>query len=107
QYLCRGRAVVVRPAALATPDPRREGCLAEVAPCRELQEALDARTRERDDMLAGMTEVVTCPLGCRAHEIGKPREIGFALEHELVALLIGEHILGKGRAERREPRIDL
>ena len=45
--------------------------------------------------------------GRRAHEIGKPGEIVLAVEHERVALLVRQHVLAEGRAERGEPFVDL
>ena len=46
-------------------------------------------------------------LRCRAHEIRQTCKIGLALEHKLVGLLVGEHVLRERRAKRGEPRIDL
>ena len=107
QDLRRNCAVVVRAPAFAAFDPCGKGNLAQVASCREFQEAFDARSRERDDVLAGMSEVVGRTLGRSMHEIRKPRQIGLVFENELVALFVGQNILREGRAERRETRIDL
>ena len=43
----------------------------------------------------------------RAYEIGQAREVVLALEHQRIALLVRQHVLTEGGAERRQPLVDL
>ena len=100
------RPVVGRPAVLAAPRPCLEGLLAEVAPRRELQEGLDARARQRDDVLAGNAAIGRRLRRRRAERLGQAGEIGLAVEDEHVGLLVGEHVLAEQCAERGEALVD-
>ena len=94
-------------AAVAARDPGAEDLLAQIPARGKLQERLDAGARDRDDVLAGEPALLgRCPRR-RAHEIGQAREVVLALEHERIALLVRQHVLAEGGAERRQPLVDL
>ncbi len=106
-HLGDDRLVVGFAAAVAARDPGAERLLAQVAARGKLQERLDARPPERDQMLAGKPALLGVGAQRRAHEVGQAREVVLALQHELPALLVGEHVLAERRAERREAFADL
>ena len=106
-HLGNDRLVVGCAAAVAARDPGAKDLLAQIAAGGELQERLDARAREGDDVLAGEAALLGRRLRRRAHEIGQPGEVVLAVEHERVALLIRQHVLAEGRAEGGEAFVDI
>ncbi len=99
-------AVVVVVAVLAAAAPGFEGGLAQVAAGGELEERLDRRARQRDDVLAREAQVVGGLCGGLADELGQAGEIGLAVEDEAVGLLLGEHVLGELGADGGEALVD-
>ena len=95
--------VVGRAASVAAARPGAEGLLAQVAAAREGEERLDARSGERDHVLAGKPPLLGRRSGGLAQEERQPGEIRFAVEDEDVGFLVGQHVLGELRAEAREP----
>ena len=106
-HLGDDRLVVGLAAVVAARDPGAERLLAQIAARGELQERLDAGARERDDVLAGHAALGGGRARRRAHEIGQAGEVVLALEHQRVVLLVGQHVLAEGRAERGQPLGDL
>ena len=106
-HLGDDRLVVGCAAAVAARDPGTKDLLAQVAPRRELQERLDARARQRDDVLAREAALLGRRARRRAHEIGQTGELVLAVEHEGIALLVRQHVLAEAGAERGEPLVDV
>ena len=97
------RLVVGRAAAVAARDPGAERLLAQIASRRELQERLDARACQGDDVLAGKAALLGRLARGGAQEIRQTGKIRLAVEHERIALLVGKHVLAERSAERRQP----
>ena len=89
------RLVVGRAALVAARDPGAERLFAQVAARGELQERLDARARQRDDVLAGHAALGRRRARRRAHEVRQAGEVLLALERQRVVLLVGEHVLAE------------
>ena len=100
------RLVVGGAAAVAARDPGAEDFFAQIAPRRELQERLDARARQGDDVLARQAALLGGFARGRAHEIGQAGQVLLAVEHQRVALLVGEHVLAERGVEDGEPLVD-
>ncbi len=96
---------IVGLARLAARDPGAEDLLAQVAPSGELQERLDAGPAQGHEV-ALLAPLLRGAARGGAHEIRQAGEVALAQRHR-VALLVGEHVLAKRRAERREPVADL
>ena len=89
-------------AVFAPRRPGAKGGLAQVAPGRELQERLDARSRQGDRVLAGMAAVGGDARGAGDEKIRQAVEIGLVQQQEPV-LFVREHILAELGGERRQP----
>ena len=102
----RNGAIVGVAAIFSALRPGRERLLAKVAAGGEGQERLDGGARQRDDVLAG----VTARFGGTGGRIDQsPRQagqVGRLPQNELVGLLVGQEVLAKRRAERRETFAD-
>ncbi len=94
-HLGDDRLVVGRAAAVAARDPGAERFLPQVAARRKLQERLDARTPERDDMLALEPALLGVGAQRRTQEVRQPGEVSFGFEDERVTLLIRQHVLAE------------
>jgi hypothetical protein len=83
-HLGDDRLVVGRAAIVAALGEGAKDLFAQIAPVGELQERLDARTRQRDDVAV---EAALLRLGFQrlAHEIGQAGELGFAVERSVKA----------------------
>ena len=57
-------------------------------------------------MLAGKPALHSRRARVCPDEIRKPGELVFAVEHKRIELLVRQHVLAEGRAERRQPFID-
>ncbi len=100
--------VVVRVAVVAAADVRAPDLLAQVAARRVGEERLHRRARVGDRPLALLAARLRGRRGAgRAATSGRPARSASLVEHERVALLVGEHVLAEGRVERREPLVDL
>ena len=95
-------AIVRRAAVFAARGPGAKGGLAQIAPRRELQERLDARSRQSDGVFAGMAAIGGGARGAGDEEIRQAVEIGLGEQHEPVFFVL-EHILPELSAERRQP----
>ena len=95
-------AIVGRPALFAPRRPGAKGALAQVAAGRELQERLDARSRQGDRVLAGMAAVGGDARGAGGEKIRQPVEIGLVQEQE-PGFFVREHILAELGRKRRQP----
>ncbi len=106
-HLGGDRSIVGRPAALAARSEAAEDLLAQIAPLRHLKKGLDAGARQRDRIFA------LAPTSGRLRGRGARQPIRQAgqlvrgFEHESKGILVCEHVLGKLRAERRQPLADL
>ena len=96
-----GHAAVVGGAGmLAARGPGAPRSLAQVAPLREGEEGHDVRTRERDQRAAVVDAVVERGLAQGStHERRQASEVGFALQHQPKAGLVGQHVLAEARGE--------
>ena len=95
-------AIVGRAAVFAPRRPGAKGALAQIAAGRELQERLDARSRQGDRVLAGMAAVGGDARGAGDEKIRQAVEIGRVQEQEPV-FFVREHILAELSGERRQP----
>ena len=65
---------------------------------------------ERDSVIAclpGLPRSAGRLRGRGAHRVGQAGEIGLAVQHQQIVLLVGQHVLAELRAERRRPLGDL
>jgi hypothetical protein len=58
-------------------------------------------------VLAGKAALLGGGPGSRAHEIGQTGEVLISLQHQRVGLLVRQHVLTEGGAERGQPFVDL
>ncbi len=93
------RGIVVRAATRAPADPSAVCLVAQVAPAGELQERHHQRARQGDGMPTRVAAFGGRLGGGVTHALRQPGEVVLALEHELVAALVGEHVLAEGGAE--------
>ena len=98
-------AIVRRAAVFAACGPGAKGGLAQIAPRRELQERLDARSRQRDGVLSGMAALGGRARRASDEEIRQAVEIVLAQQQE-PGFLVRQHILAELRAEGRQPLVD-
>ncbi len=98
-------AVVGGAAVLAALDPGLEHLLAQIAPGRELQEALARRPRQRDGVLARVAALLGRGARGVAGEIRQAGEVAF-VEDQRVGLLVGQHVLPELRC-RGSPAVSL
>ncbi len=104
-HFCGDRPVVGRAAVLAARAPCAEGGLAQIPAGRELQERLDARSRERDDVAAGMAALGREPRGACDQEARKPVEVALVEPHS-PGPFVRQHVLAEGGRQRGEPFAD-
>ena len=95
-------AIVCRAAVFSSSRPGAERGLAKIAARRELQEWLDARSRQGDRVFARMAPIGAAARGARDEEIGQALEIRLVEQHEPV-FFIPKHILAELSGERRQP----
>ena len=101
---CDG-AIVGRAAVLAALAPGAKGPFAQVPPRRELQERLDARSRQRDGVLARMAALGGEARGAADDKVRQSLEIALVQKHQPV-FFVRQHVLAELGAERREPFAD-
>ena len=95
-------AIVGRAAVFSSSRPGAERGLAKIAARRELQERLDAGSRQGDRVLAGMAPVGGDARGARDEEIGQTLKVGLVEQHEPV-FFIRQHVLTELCPKRRQP----
>jgi len=98
-------AIVARPAPLTAADPCLERFPAQVSPDGVLQEALDARSRQRNDRLVE-SAVLACSPQCGLERGRQPLEIARAIQDQIPVLLVLEDVLVEHSDERGEPLVD-
>ena len=106
-HLRNDRAVVGGAVLLAAAEPCLEGALAQVAARRELQERLDRRAPERDDVLAGEPPLAGGLGGCPANAVGQAGKVRLAVEDKRERALVGKNVLAELSAEGGQPLADL
>jgi len=105
-HLGDDRLVIRRAAIVAARGEGAENLFAQVAPLRELQERLDAGSRQRDHVAVELA-FLRFGLHRLAHEIGQACQLGFAVDGEGKGLLVGEHVLAERRTQGGKPLGDL
>ena len=91
------------PGMLAARRPGAPGLLAQVAPLGEGEEGHDVRARERDHAGVGDAALARRLPGRGANEVRQAGEVGLAAQHQLVARLVGEHVLAEARGQVGQP----
>ena len=86
--------VVGWPAIVAAHDKAAEDLFAQIAAAGKLQERLDARPRQRDN-IAVKPALARVRLHRFAHEIGQAVELGLVFELQRERLLVGQHVLAE------------
>ncbi len=104
-HLCGDRAVVGRAAVLAARAPGAEGGFAQIPAGGELQERLDARSRQRHGVAAGMAALGRKPRRARDPKVRKPVEVALVEPHR-PGPLVRQHVLAEGGRKRGEPFAD-
>ena len=100
------RLVVGCAAAIAADYPGLVRLFPQVAPRRGPQKRLDTGPRQRDRMLVRQASLRRRRPGRRAGAFAQAGEVILALEHQRVSLLVGQHVLAEGGAERGQPLAD-
>ena len=98
-------AIVGRAAVLAPRRPGAEGGLPQIPPRRELQERLDAGSRQGHGIFAGMAAVGGDARGAGDEKVWQTFKVALIEQHEPVFLVL-EHILAELSGERRQPLRD-
>ena len=105
EQLPHQRAVVGLAGRVAAADPGAPGLLAQVAPLAEGQEGHDQRARQRHHVhaLLHLPAVQRRLARGGADEVRQAGQVAFAAQHQLVAALVGQHVLREAGVEFRLP----
>jgi uncharacterized Zn-binding protein involved in type VI secretion len=100
QDALRDGAVVGLARVFAAPHPGTPGLLAQIAPRAEGQEGDDVRAAQAHKVVARRQAAFSGRLAHHgARELRQAGQLGLAAQHQLVAGLVGHHVLGKAGVE--------